>query len=126
MRVIPLDDQLADFLMPHLDTGYVIGGKEPPPLMVTRRLLRNLEKKIDMIGATPHVIRHRYISALAETGVDLKTIQQISGHFNVTTTIGIYAHTCVDQVKETGEKVGRLLTNNHNLAHETSTQSVSS
>ena len=126
MRVIPLDDQLASFLVSHLNTVYVIGGKEPPTLMVTCRLLRNLDKKINMIGVTPHVIRRRYISALAETGVDLKTIQQISSHFNVTTTMGIYAHTCVGQVKETGEKVGGLPTNNHNLAHETSTQSVSS
>lgn len=108
-RVIPLDDQLADFLMPHLDTGYVIGGKEPPTLMVTRRLLRNLEKKIDMFGATPHVFRHSYISALAEAGVDLKTIQQISGHSNVTTTMGIYAHTRLGLVQEAGGKVAKLL-----------------
>ena len=108
-RVIPLDDQLADFLMPHLETGYVIGGKEPPTLMVTRRLLRNLEKKIDMFGATPHVFRHSYISALAEAGVDLKTIQQISGHSNVTTTMGIYAHTRLGLVQEAGGKVAKLL-----------------
>ena len=80
-RVIPLDDQLADFLMPHLETGYVIGGKEPPTLMVTRRLLRNLEKKIDMF----------------------------SGHSNVTTTMGIFAHTRLGLVQEAGGKVAKLL-----------------
>lgn len=108
-RVIPLDDQLVTFLKPHLDTGYIIGGKEPPTLMVTRRLLRNLDKKINMFGATPHVFRHSYISALAEAGVDLKTIQQISGHSNVTTTMGIYAHTRLGLVQEAGGKVARLL-----------------
>ena len=77
--------------------------------MVTRRLLRNLEKKIDMFGATPHVFRHSYISALAEAGVDLKTIQQISGHSNVTTTMGIYAHTRLGLVQEAGGKVAKLL-----------------
>lgn len=108
-RVIPLDDQLVTFLKPHLDTGYIIGGKEPPTLMVTCRLLRNLDKKINMFGATPHVFRHSYISALAEAGVDLKTIQQISGHSNVTTTMGIYAHTRLGLVQEAGGKVARLL-----------------
>ena len=108
-RVIPLDDQLVTFLKPHLDAGYVIGGKEPPTLMVTRRLLRNLDKKINMFGATPHVFRHSYISALAEAGVDLKTIQQISGHSNVTTTMGIYAHTQLGLVQEAGGKVAKLL-----------------
>ena len=108
-RVIPLDDQLAEFLLPHMDKGYIIGGEEPPTLMVTRRLLRNINKKIDMFGATPHVFRHSYISALAEAGVDLKTIQQISGHSNVTTTMGIYAHSRLGLVQEAGGKVGKLL-----------------
>lgn len=108
-RAIPLDEQLVEFLKPHMTTGYVIGGKEPPTLMVTRRLLRNLDKKMDMFGATPHVFRHSYISALAEAGVDLKTIQEISGHSNVTTTMGIYAHTRLGLVQEAGGKVGKLL-----------------
>ncbi len=77
--------------------------------MVARRILRSINRKIDLNGATPHVFRHSYISALAEAGVDLKTIQQISGHANVSTTMGIYAHTRSDLVKEAGEKFAVLL-----------------
>ena len=77
--------------------------------MVVRRILKNINKKIDLYGATPHVFRHSYISALAEAGVDLKTIQQISGHSNVSTTMGISAHTRLGLVQEAGDKLGRLL-----------------
>jgi integrase len=46
---------------------------------------------------------------MAEAGIDLKTLQYISRHSNVTTTMGIYAHTRLGLVQEAGDKVGELL-----------------
>ena len=77
--------------------------------MVFRRLFRQVTKKVDLQGATPHVFRHSYISALSQTDVDLKTIQKISGHSSITTTMNIYAHTRESLVQEAGAKVSRLL-----------------
>ena len=108
-RVIPLEDQLTELLKPHRLSGYVIGDEQPVTQMIARRILRSINQKIDLYGATPHVFRHSYISALAEAGVDLKTIQQISGHSNVSTTMGIYAHTRLGLVQEAGEKFSGLL-----------------
>ena len=123
-RVIPLDDQLTALLEPKGTTGYVIGGENPLTQMVLRRILRQINKKVDMFGATPHVFRHSYLSAMVEAGVDPKTVQQIGGHANITTTLNIYAHTRTGLVREAGEKVGRLLTNNSPV-HEAKTQSIS-
>lgn len=125
-RVIPLDDQLTALLEPKGTTGYVIGGEKPLTQMVLRRILRQINKKVDMFGATPHVFRHSYLSAMVEAGVDPKTVQQIGGHANITTTLNIYVHTRVGLVREAGEKVGRLLTSHHSPAHEAGTQSISS
>lgn len=108
-RTIPLNDQLVEFLKPLQDLGYVVGGEAPPTQMVYRRIERHIFQKVDTFGATPHVFRHSYISAMAEAGIDLKTIQHISGHSNVTTTMGIYAHTRLGLVQEAGDKVGELL-----------------
>lgn len=108
-RVIPLEDQLVELLKPLKPAGYVIGDDQPVTQMVARRILRSINQRIDLYGATPHVFRHSYISALAEAGVDLKTIQKISGHANVSTTMGIYAHTRSDLVNEAGEKFVGLL-----------------
>jgi hypothetical protein len=108
-EMLPLNDQLVEFLKPLQDSGYVVGGEAPPTQMVYRRIERHIFQKVDTFGATPHVFRHSYISAMAEAGIDLKTIQHISGHSNVTTTMGIYAHTRLGLVQEAGDKVGELL-----------------
>ena len=108
-RVIPMDEQLVELLKPIQPKGFIIGGNEPITQMVYRRIQRHINEKIDMFGATPHTFRHSYISALVEAGVDLKTVQQISGHSNVTTTMNIYTHTRTSRVQEAGQKIGQLL-----------------
>ena len=106
-RIVPLDPQLEEFLKPHREAGYVIGGERPPTQMVLRRILRHVNQQIDLFGATPHVFRHSYISALAEASVDFRTIQRISGHSQMQTTIG-YMHSRTDLVKQAGSQVGRM------------------
>ena len=108
-RAIPMDEQLVELLKPVQPKGFIIGGDEPITQMVYQRIQRHINEKIDMFGATPHIFRHSYISALVEAGVDLKTVQQISGHSNVTTTMNIYTHTRTSRVQEAGQKIGQLL-----------------
>lgn len=117
-RVIPLDDQLAAFLKPRGSEGFIIGGDKPLTQMVLRRVLRHINAKVDMFGATPHVFRHSYLSAMVEAGVDPKTVQQIGGHSNITTTLNIYAHTRVGLVQQAGEKMSRLLAGAKEAGHQ--------
>ena len=108
-RSIPLDSRLAEFLKPHGSAGYVLGGAEPMTQMVFRRVLKHIQKNVELFGATPHVFRHSYITTLAKANVDLKTIQRISGHANITTTLNIYTHTREEEIQEAGNKIGELL-----------------
>lgn len=41
--------------------------------------------------ATPHQLRHTYITNLLYAGVDPKTVQYLAGHENSKTTMDIYA-----------------------------------
>lgn len=41
---------------------------------------------------TGHVMRHTYITRLFEAGLDIKEIQSLAGHSDVSTTLGIYTH----------------------------------
>jgi integrase len=41
---------------------------------------------------TAHVLRHTYITRLFEAGLDIKEIQYLAGHKDVSTTLGTYAH----------------------------------
>lgn len=39
---------------------------------------------------TPHVCRHTYCTNLIDVGIDVKTVQYLMGHSNISTTLGIY------------------------------------
>ena len=108
-RVIPLDERLEVFLQPIRGTGFVLGGETPLTNMVFRRLYKSISEKIDLYGATPHVFRHSYITTLAKAGIDLKTIQRISGHANVTIPLNIYTHSQEEDVQDAGVRVGKVL-----------------
>ena len=84
-------------------------GAEPMTQMVFRRVFRHIQKNVELFGATPHIFRHTYITTLAKANVDLKTIQRISGHANITTTLNIYTHTREEEIQEAGDKIGELL-----------------
>ena len=108
-RVIPMDDRLIEYLKPFGKSGFVLGGEAPISNMVFRRLDKSIKRQIDLHGATPHVFRHTYITTLAKAGIDLKTIQRISGHANITTTLNIYTHTREEEIQAAGAKVGKLI-----------------
>ena len=57
----------------------------------------------------PHKLRHTYITNLcaksAETGLDIKTIQYLSGHSNPTITLKIYSHVIKERHNDTALKI---------------------
>ena len=99
IRLIPLSPQLEDALnsVPH-SGKYILGnGMQPITEMTYKRGWERICRTIDMHGATAHVLRHTYIT-MAAAHLDVKTLQTIAGHADISTTMNRYAHGREDKI----------------------------
>lgn len=75
---------------------------------IGREIKRAADKAKILKRVTPHTLRHSFATHLLEQGTDLRTIQELMGHADISTTM-IYLHVKMEGVGSTPSPLQRLM-----------------
>jgi integrase/recombinase XerD len=113
-RLVPLGRAAQDSIRAYLAEGRVrlLNGRVSPLLFVRRGGGRLTRQRVwQMVSAasassrhaSPHMLRHSCATHMVENGADLRTVQTILGHADISTS-QIYTHVALDRLKSVYRK----------------------
>lgn len=90
------------------DTCFVFHSKNSPtqphePTYLTKHLKKFI-KKIGLPDMSPHDLRHTCATLLLQSGADIKSVQDILGHTDASTTLNFYVKSNIDSMRISTEK----------------------
>jgi integrase/recombinase XerD len=114
-RIVPLGKGAQDALTDYIKSSRPIlaKGKTTPLLFLSRGARKLTRQRVwQMVraasagagrNASPHMLRHTCATHMVENGADLRTVQTILGHADISTT-QVYTHLALDRLKNVYQK----------------------
>lgn len=117
-RTIPLTKRMLEILyeykhrqnlMAPLDgTMYLFSASDDPykpqnPTYITKHMKRFM-KRVGLPDMSPHDLRHTCATLMLQNGADIKSVQDMLGHSDASTTLNFYAKSDIQTMRQSADK----------------------